>query len=115
MAQTGDVQHGKIDNPQDSLVGTGRSELPDLNSEFNDIKHLRGTCSMARASDPHSAHSQIFICFEPAPFLDNQYTVQWQVIEGMEYVDQIKAGDEDDIDLGKVTDPDHMLRVTVEK
>ena len=115
MAQTGDVRHGKIDNLQDSLVGTGGSELPDLNSEFNDIKHVRGTCSMARANDPHSANSQFFICFEPAPFLDNQYTVWGQVIEGMEYVDQIKVGDEDDIDLGKVTDPDHMLKVNVEK
>ena len=113
MAQTGDVKNGKIDNFQDSLVGTGGSELPDLNSEFNDIKHVRGTCSMARTIDPHSANSQFFICFEPAPFLDNQYTVWGQVIEGMEYVDQIKVGD--DIENGKVADPDHMLKVTVEK
>lgn len=113
MAQTGDVKHGRIDNFQDSLVGTGGSDLPNLNSEFNDIKHVRGTCSMARANDPHSANSQFFICFEPAPFLDNQYTVWGQVIKGMEYVDQIKVGDASD--NGKVIDPDHMLKVSVEK
>ena len=110
MAQTGDVKNGKIDNFQDSLVGTGGSELPDLNSEFNDIKHVRGTCSMARTIDPHSANSQFFICFEPAPFLDNQYTVWGQVIEGMEYVDQIKRGYGKS---GSVRNPDVIISMRV--
>ena len=73
-------------------VGTGGSDLPDLKQEFNDVKHVRGTCSMARSSSPNSANSQFFICFEPAPFLDRQYCFKGgQVIDGMEFVDKIKT------------------------
>ena len=84
MAQTGDVEFGNVKDFSDFRVGTGGSDLPDLKEEFNDKKHVRGTCSMARSSSPNSANSQFFICFEPAPFLDRQYTVWGQVIEGME-------------------------------
>ena len=113
MAQTGDVQFGNVKDFSTARVGTGGSDLPDLKEEFNDKKHDRGTCSMARSSSPNSANSQFFICFEPAPFLDRQYTVWGQVIEGMEYVDKIKMGSSRD--NGSVNDPDRMLKVTVEK
>jgi len=111
MAQTGDVQFGNVKDLSERRVGTGGSELPDLKQEFNDKKHDRGTCSMARSSSPDSANSQFFICFEPAPFLDKQYTVWGQVIEGMEHVDKIKMGSSRN--NGSVTDPDHMIKVTV--
>ncbi len=61
----------------------------------------------ARSQDPNSANSQFFICFKPAPFLDNQYTVFGKVIEGMEFVDKIKRGDENN--NGAVTDPDKII------
>ena len=83
MAQTGDP----LGN------GTGGSDLPDLKEEFNDTKHVRGTCSMARAASPDSANSQFFICFEPSPFLDRQYTVWGQVISGMEHIDALPKGE----------------------
>ena len=111
MAQTGDVEFGNVKDFSNSRVGTGGSDLPDLKEEFNDKKHLRGTCSMARSSSPNSANSQFFICFEPSSFLDRQYTVWGQVIEGMEFVDKIKMGSSRD--NGSVTDPDHMIKVTV--
>jgi len=111
MAQTGDVQFGNVKDLSERRVGTGGSDLPDLKQEFNDKKHDRGTCSMARSSSPDSANSQFFICFEPAPFLDKQYTVWGQVIEGMELVDKIKMGSSRN--NGSVTDPDHMIKVTV--
>ncbi len=113
MAQTGDVEFGNVKDFSTARVGTGGSDLPDLKEEFNERKHLRGTCSMARSSNPDSANSQFFICFEPASFLDRQYTVWGQVIEGMEHVDKIKMGSSRN--NGSVTDPDHMLKVTVGK
>ena len=111
MAQTGDVQFGNVKDFSTSRVGTGGSDLPDLKEEFNDKKHERGTCSMARSSSPNSANSQFFICFEPAPFVDRQYTVWGKVIEGMELVDKIKMGSSRN--NGSVNDPDHMIKVTV--
>jgi peptidyl-prolyl cis-trans isomerase B (cyclophilin B) len=74
-------------------TGSGGSELPDLKAEFNDEPHVRGTCSMARTNNPHSANSQFFICFDDARFLDRQYTVWGKVVEGMEHIDAIKKGD----------------------
>ena len=109
MAQTGDVQFGNSSSENYDLrrVGTGGSDLPDLKEEFNDIPHERGTLSMARSQDPNSGNSQFFICFKPAPFLDRQYTVFGKVIEGMEFVDNIKRGDESN--NGAVTDPDKII------
>ena len=94
MAQTGDVKFGNSSSNDYDLrrAGTGGSVLSDLPSEFSDIPHLRGTLSMARSQDPNSANSQFFICFKDAPFLDRQYTVFGKVIEGMENVDRIKKG-----------------------
>ncbi len=113
MAQTGDVEHGNSKDFNKRRVGTGGSDLPDLKEEFNDRKHVKGTCSMARSSDPDSANSQFFICFEDSSFLDNQYTVWGQVIEGMEFVDNIKLGSRSD--NGSVDDPDSMIKVTLGK
>ena len=62
-------------------------------AEFNAGKHVRGTVSMARAANPDSGDSQFFICFEDAPFLDGQYTIWGEVVEGMENVDRIKRGE----------------------
>ena len=109
MAQTGDVKFGNSSNKDFDLrrAGMGGSDLPDLNQEFNSLPHERGTLSMARSSDPNSANSQFFICFKPAPFLDKQYTVFGKVIEGMEFVDKIKRGDQNN--NGAVTDPDKII------
>ena len=84
MAQTGDP----------TGTGTGGSDKPDLKAEFSNEKHVRGTCSMARSGTPNSANSQFFICFGDAPWLDRQYSVWGQVVEGMEHVDKIKKGSE---------------------
>ena len=109
MAQTGDVKFGNSSNDKFDLrrAGMGGSDLPDLKQEFNNLPHERGTLSMARSQDPNSANSQFFICFKEASFLDRQYTVFGKVIEGMELVDKIKRGDENN--NGSVSDPDKII------
>tara|TARA_B100001063_G_C16671634_1_gene506690 strand:+ start:436 stop:996 length:561 start_codon:yes stop_codon:yes gene_type:complete len=109
MAQTGDVKFGNSNSSEFNLsrAGMGGSDLPDLQQEFNSLPHERGTLSMARSSDPNSANSQFFICFKAAPFLDRQYTVFGKVIEGMENVDKIKRGDENN--NGAVSNPDKII------
>ena len=74
-------------------TGMGSSEKPDLKAEFNTAPHVRGVCSMARSSNPNSANSQFFICFDDARFLDQQYTVWGEVISGMEHVDALPKGE----------------------
>ena len=74
-------------------TGSGGSDKPDLQAEFNAQPHVRGTCSMARTNYPHSANSQFFICFDDARFLDRQYTVWGEVVEGMEHVDSLPKGE----------------------
>ena len=108
MAQTGDVRFGNSSSDQFNLdrAGMGGSDLPDLPAEFSDIPHLRGTLSMARSSDPNSANSQFFICFDDAPHLDRNYTVFGKVTKGMEYVDKIKRGAGPN---GSVSDPDKII------
>ena len=108
MAQSGDVKFGNSNskNFNLSLAGTGGSDLPDLKSEFSDIPHDRGVLSAARSADPNSANSQFFICFQPAPHLDRQYTVFGKVIKGMEFVDKIKKGEGPN---GSVTNPDKII------
>ncbi len=82
MAQTGDP------------TGTGTSGSgQNLDAEFNDQPHERGTCSMARAMSPDSADSQFFICFSDCGWLDGQYTVWGKVIDGMDVVDTIEKGE----------------------
>ena len=108
MAQTGDVKFGNSSSSDFNLqrAGMGGSDLPDLKQEFNDLPHERGTVSMARSSDPNSANSQFFICFESASYLDRNYTVFGKVIEGMEFVDKIKKGDGPN---GSVSEPDKII------
>ena len=108
MAQSGDVKFGNS-NSKDfnlSLAGTGGSDMPDLKSEFSDIPHDRGVLSAARSADPNSANSQFFICFQPAPHLDRQYTVFGKVVKGMEFVDKIKKGEGPN---GSVRSPDKII------
>ena len=95
MAQTGCPQG----------TGTGGSGQK-LTAEFSNEKHVRGTCSMARAMDPNSGDSQFFICFTDAPWLDGQYTVWGVVIDGMDNVDKIKRGE-------PVVDPDNIVSLKV--
>lgn len=96
MAQTGDP----------TGTGMGGSEKPDLKAEFSNMSHVRGTCSMARSSNPNSANSQFFICFDDAPWLNRQYSVWGQVIDGMDAIDQIKKGE-------PVRDPDSIVTMRV--
>ncbi len=84
MAQTGDP----------TGTGSGGSDLPDLKAEFTDGKHKRGTVSAARTNNPNSANSQFFICLGDAPWLDRQYSIWGEVVEGMDHVDAIKKGGE---------------------
>ena len=92
-------------------TGTGGSSLPDLPAEFTTRRHfVRGTCGMARTQDPNSANSQFFIMFAPAPHLDGQYTIWGQVVQGMDYVDQIKRGSGGS---GTVSDPDRIITMRV--
>ena len=95
MAQTGDVEFGNSSNDSFNLgrAGTGASKLGNIEAEFSDTNHGKGALSMARSEDPNSANSQFFICFGDASFLNGQYTVWGQVIEGMEFVDNIIRGE----------------------
>ena len=113
MAQTGDVQFGNSNSNDFDLrrAGTGGSGQ-NIESEFNDIPHKRGTLSMARSQDPNSADSQFFICFDDAPHLDGQYTVWGEVIEGMEFVDSIKMGDA--MKNGLVDEPDKIIKMWID-
>jgi peptidylprolyl isomerase len=100
MAQTGDPSG-------DGTGGSGKH----LKAEFSKAPHVRGTVSMARASDPDSGDSQFFICFNTVPNLDGQYTVWGQVISGMEFVDKIKAGST--FNNGAVTNPTKIVKMRV--
>jgi len=103
MAQTGDP----------TGTGSGGSDLPDLKAEFSDAKHKRGTVSAARTSNPNSANSQFFICFEDAPWLDRQYSVWGEVTDGMQHVDAIKKGGEHN--NGAISgEPDKIIKARVE-
>ena len=100
MAQTGDP----------TGTGSGGSGHR-LKAEFSEEPHVRGTASMARASDPNSADSQFFICFADAGFLDRQYTVWGKVVSGMDHVDAIKKGDSGR--NGSVANPDKIVKMQV--
>ena len=108
MAQTGDVKFGNSSSKDFDLsrAGMGGSDLPDLKAEFNNMPHVKGTVSMAMSSNPDSANSQFFICFEEASHLDRSYNVFGKVIKGMEFVEKIKRGDGPN---GSVSDPDKIL------
>ena len=89
-------------------TGTGSSDKPNLKQEFSNEKHTRGVASMARSSDPNSANSQFFICYNDASWLDGQYTIWGEVVEGMEFVDSLKKGTDQS---GIVENPDKMISV----
>ena len=91
--------------------GTGGSGV-NIDAEFSNANHVRGTLSMARAQDPNSADSQFFICFGDTPHLDGQYTIWGQVVKGMEYVDKIKQGDGSN---GEVDNPDKIISMKIVK
>ena len=95
MAQTGDPTGT-------GMGGSGKK----LKAEFSREPHVRGTASMARSQDPNSGDSQFFLCFGDARFLDGQYTVWGQVVEGMENIDKIKRGE-------PVQNPDKIVSMKV--
>jgi len=96
MAQTGDP----------TGTGTGGSDKPDIQAEFSDAKFERGTVGMARSQNPNSANSQFFINFVETPFLNGQYTIWGQVVEGMEHVDSITKGE-------PPANPDKIIKMQV--
>jgi cyclophilin family peptidyl-prolyl cis-trans isomerase len=103
MAQSGDP----------TGTGMGGSDLPDLKAEFSNERHKRGTVSAARSANPNSANSQFYICFDDAPWLDRQYSVWGEVVEGMGNVDKIKKGGEHN--NGAITgEPDKILKARIE-
>jgi len=103
MAQSGDP----------TGTGSGGSDLPDLKAEFSNEKHKRGTVSAARTQNPDSANSQFYICFDDAPWLDRQYSVWGEVVEGMDNVDKIKKGGEHN--NGAISGaPDKILKARIE-
>jgi peptidyl-prolyl cis-trans isomerase B (cyclophilin B) len=103
MAQSGDP----------TGTGSGGSDLPNLKAEFSNEKHTRGTVSAARTANPDSANSQFYICFDDAPWLDRQYSVWGQVVEGMDNVDKIKKGGEHN--NGAISgEPDKILKARIE-
>ncbi|HEX2761897.1 MAG TPA: peptidylprolyl isomerase [Rhizomicrobium sp.] len=103
MAQSGDP----------TGTGSGGSDLPNLKAEFSGEKHTRGTVSAARTANPDSANSQFYICFDDAPWLDRQYTVWGEVVEGMDNVDKIKKGGEHN--NGAISgEPDKILKARIE-
>lgn len=111
MAQTGDVEFGKLDGGDMRMAGRGGSDLPDLPAEFSDLPFDRGVVGMARSQSPDSANSQFFIMFDEGYFLNGQYTVVGEVTEGMEIVDAIKRGEGQNGAV--VGQPDVMADVTV--
>lgn len=100
MAQTGDGQRGD---------GTGKSDLPNVPAEFTKTQFKRGTVGMARAQDPNSANSQFFICFDGCGPLTGQYTVVGEVVQGMEFIDRVKKGDQRA--NGSVANPDRIVKM----
>lgn len=111
MAQTGDVQYGKVkdDGTINRRAGTGDSSLPNVPAEFSDMPFDRGIVGMARTNDVNSANSQFFIMFDRQPYgsaLDGKYTIWGRVVEGIEHVDNIKRGE-------PPAQPDRMIKVTV--
>ncbi|MGR3502820.1 peptidylprolyl isomerase [Pseudaestuariivita sp.] len=107
MAQTGDVQHGDMEDGFNiRMAGTGGSDKPNLKQEFSKVPHARGSLGAARSQNPDSANSQFFINFKDNDFLNGQYTVYGQVISGMEHVDAITRGE-------PPAQPDRMISVKV--
>ena len=96
MAQTGDP----------TGTGMGGSDYPDLRAEFSNEAFKRGTLGMARSQHPDSANSQFFICFEDSSWLNGQYTVFGEVVDGMEHIDAITRGE-------PPAEPDQIISLTL--
>jgi cyclophilin family peptidyl-prolyl cis-trans isomerase len=113
MAQTGDVTNGDSDDAGYNLqmAGTGGSDLPDVEAEFNSESFQRGIVGAARSQDPNSFNSQFFITYADASFLDGQYTVFGKVVSGMEAVDALEKGVEGS---GAVANPDKIVSAVIE-
>ncbi|MEI4260693.1 peptidylprolyl isomerase [Roseovarius sp. D0-M9] len=92
MAQTGDVEFGKLEGGNMRAAGSGSSDLPDLEAEFSSEPFEAGVIGMARSQSPDSANSQFFIMFDAGPHLNGQYTVVGKVTNGMDVVNAIKRG-----------------------
>ena len=107
MAQTGDVANGNMENDFNlRAAGTGGSDMGDVPAEFSKVPHVRGSIGAARSQNPDSANSQFFINFGDNAFLNGQYTVYGQVIEGMDLVDNIAKGE-------PPMNPDRMISMKV--
>jgi cyclophilin family peptidyl-prolyl cis-trans isomerase len=113
MAQTGDVANGNADSPNYNLAmaGTGGSDLPDVEAEFNSESFQRGVLGAARSQDPNSFNSQFFITTDDASFLDGQYTVFGKVVSGMEAVDALEKGPQER--NGAVANPDKIVKAEI--
>ncbi len=105
VIQGGDPNTKSDDRSTHGMGGPGYN----LKAEFSKLPHKRGTLSMARAADPDSAGSQFFICVEDTPFLDGQYTIFGEVVDGMDVVDQIVSQPRDPRD-----NPVDRIEMTVE-
>ncbi|ODT78508.1 MAG: peptidylprolyl isomerase [Pelagibacterium sp. SCN 64-44] len=114
MAQTGDVRNGKADSPNYNLqmAGTGGSDLPNVQAEFNAESFVRGVVGAARSQDPNSFNSQFFITTDDASFLDGQYTVFGKVVSGMDAVDALEKGPQER--NGAVENPDRIVKAEIE-
>ncbi len=112
MAQTGDVQNGRLDGYNASVAGTGGSKYPDIPAEFSDIPFEKGVVGMARSQSPNSANSQFFIMFTEYPSLNNNYTVFGRVSAGQKVVDKIKKGSQA-VGGSVANSPDYMKRVWI--
>ncbi len=114
MAQTGDVKNGNADKEGYNLqmAGTGGSDLPNVQAEFNSESFVRGAVGAARSSDPNSFNSQFFIVTADSNFLDGQYTVFGKVVSGMDAVDALEKGPQSQ--NGAVENPDKIVSATIE-
>ena len=114
MAQTGDVKFGKTGGAEFNLAqaGMGGSDLPNVEAEFNAESFQRGAVGAARSQDPNSFNSQFFITTADASFLDGQYTVFGKVLTGMELVDGLEKGPQEQ--NGAVANPDQIVSAKIE-
>ncbi|MEW6609111.1 MAG: peptidylprolyl isomerase [bacterium] len=112
MIQGGDPNSKDDDRTNDGTGGPGYT----IKAEFNNLSHKRGIVSMARSSHPDSAGSQFFICVAPATFLDGQYTVFGEVINGMDVADKIVnvPKDRNDNPLEKIPMTVSVISVSVQ-
>lgn len=114
MAQTGDVEFGKSGSETFDLAraGMGGSTLPDVEAEFNSESFGRGVLGAARSQNPNSFNSQFFITTADASFLDGQYTVFGKVVSGMDLVDGLEKGPQEQ--NGAVANPDKIVSAKIE-